>query len=311
MGTTTDSFHYRKPKVALEFLEYCHSLGAGGIETALDSHDPAYLKRIRRRLEETGMYLEAWATMPGRDTEGFERTARAAKEAGASALRAFSLGGRRYEVFNTYDEWKEFVARSRDSLRRAVPVAEKHRITLGMENHKDWTGDEMLALMKEYQSEYLGVCLDTGNNIAFLEDTTELVEKLAPYASSCHLKDMATAEYEEGLLVADMALGEGTLDVKRIVGTILRARPKIHITLEMMSRNPLKVPVLGSKFWVTFPEREGRDLARALREARTVKPKAPLPEVESLEPAARLKLEEDVVLRCFAYARDELGLTPA
>src|SRR5579864_8445159 len=33
MGVNVYSFAYRRPKSTLEFLEYCHSLGAGGVQT--------------------------------------------------------------------------------------------------------------------------------------------------------------------------------------------------------------------------------------------------------------------------------------
>ncbi len=47
-------------------------------------------------------------------------------------------------------------------------------------------------------SRHVGVCLDTGNNIALLEDPDVTVETLAPLAVSVHLKDMAVAEYADG-----------------------------------------------------------------------------------------------------------------
>ena len=84
--------------------------------------------------------------------------------------------------------------------------------------------DQQVALMKQYSSEYLGVCLDTGNNLSVLDDPMETVEKLAPYTFNVHLKDMATEEYAKGFLLSEVPLGEGMLDMKRIVGTIRRAR---------------------------------------------------------------------------------------
>ena len=43
MGLATTSFMtFRKPRVTLEFLEYAHSLGAGGIQCALSTVEPEY-----------------------------------------------------------------------------------------------------------------------------------------------------------------------------------------------------------------------------------------------------------------------------
>lgn len=308
MAITTDSFPFRKPKSVIEFIEYCDSLGASGVEIALESSEAEYTKKVRKRLEELNMQLEAWVILPKKDSEDFERSVRAAKEAGASVLRGFCLGGRRYEVFSSFEQWKAFLAESRASIAQALPVLEKHRIALGLENHKDWTAEELAGLMKEYSSEYLGVCLDTGNNIALLDSMAELVEQLAPYAISTHLKDMAVGEYPEGLLLVEVPFGEGMVDLKGIVNTIRRARPKAGFTLEMMTRSPLKIPCLGDKFWVTFPDRGGERLARTLRTVRENKPGRPLPQVESLSPSERIKLEEDNVRRCLAYAGQQLGI---
>ncbi len=309
MGVTTDSFPFSKqPKTAYEFLGFCHSLGAGGAESAFGSTDPDYIRKVRKRVEELGIYYEAWATLPGTDTAAFERTVVAAKEAGATYLRAFCLGGRRYEVFQSLEDWRRFVVESRLRIERALPIIEKHRMTMGLENHKDWTLEEMLPLLRAYSSEYLGVCLDTGNNISLLDDTRELVEALVPYTTNTHLKDMAVAEYEEGFLLVEVPFGEGMLDLKWIVERISKARPKTRFTLEMMTRSPLKIPCLTSKYWTSFPERNGRFLARTIASVKANPPVRPLPNLETLRPEERLQLEVDNVKRCLVYARDHLGL---
>ena len=89
---------------------------------------------------------------------------------GAVALRSACLGTRRYETFTSLADWQNFVDRSHTSLESAVPILDRYKIPLGLENHKDWTVDEMVALIKKYSSEYLGVCLDFGNNISLLDD---------------------------------------------------------------------------------------------------------------------------------------------
>ncbi len=309
MGITTDCFPSSKqPKTALAFLEYCHKFGAGGVESALGPADPDYLRQVRKRVEEYGMYYEAWATLPGADTTAFERTVVAAKEAGATCLRSFCLGGRRYEVFKSLAEWRSFVAESRARIARAIPIVEKHRIPLGLENHKDWTLAEMLPLLREYSSEYVGVCLDTGNNISLLDDTRELVEALAPFTTNVHLKDMAVGEYADGFLLVEVPFGEGILDMKWIVDTVARARPNTRFTLEMMTRSPLKIPCLADRYWLTFPDLNGRNLARTLAMVRANPPRRPLPNVEALGPEGRLQLEIDNVVKCIAFSRDRLGL---
>jgi sugar phosphate isomerase/epimerase len=309
MGIATDSFIFsRRPKTAYEFLEYCHSLGAGGAEAPLGSLEPDDIRKVRERVETLGMYLSVRVSLLKTDPETLERTVKAAKDAGASGLRAVCHDSRRYEAYSTLADWKRSVDESQARIARVLPSLQRHRIPLGIENHKDWTVDEMIALIKEFGSEYLGVHLDTGNNISVLDDPMEVVERLAPYAFATHLKDMAVEEYPEGFLLVEVPFGEGMLDMKRIVDTVSKARPQAKLTLEMITRNPLKIPCLTQKYWITFPDRNGSYLARALALVRANKPRQPLPQPESLDAPARLRVEEDNVKRCVAYAHDQLGL---
>ena len=294
---------------ALDFLEYCFSLGAGGIQAELDSLDPAYLSKLRRRASELGMYLEVIVSLPQSDNSAvFERQVAAAVQAGALCLRSACLSGRRYENFSNSGQWKEFVTESHTRIASAVPILEKHRIALGLENHKDWTADEMIALLDRHASEYLGVCLDIGNNIALLDDPRDVIEKLAPHAVTTHFKDMAVKEYPEGFLLSEAPLGGGILDLPWVADVIRKARPRAHLSLEMITRDPLKIPCLTDKYWVTFPERRSVYLHRALALVRGNPPQASLPHVSGLDEPARRQAEEDNVKRSLAYAGEKLGL---
>src|SRR6516225_10739716 len=217
----SDSPHTRS---AVDFLEYCHSLGAGGIQTGLDSLDPGYLDKLQRRTAELGMYLEVIISLPqNEDVADFERDVAAARRAGAVCVRSACLNGRRYENFTSLDQWKSFVTESHQRIALAVPVLEKYRIPLGLENHKDWTADEMVALIERHSSEFLGVCLDTGNNLSLLDDPIDTVAKLAPFAITTHFKDMAVKPYPDGFLLSEVPLGKGILDLRRMVDTIRKA----------------------------------------------------------------------------------------
>ena len=296
---------------AYDFLEYCSALGAGGIQAGLDSLDAGYLDKLRRRTSELGMYLEVTVSLPQGDTADFERHVVAAQQAGAQCLRSACLSGRRYEYFSSVDEWKAFVAESHKRIAQAVPILEKHRMALGLENHKDWTADEMVALLARHASEYLGVCLDIGNNIALLDDPLEVIGKLAAYAVTTHFKNMAVKEYAEGFLLSEVPLDEGMLDLSWVVDTIRKARPRARLNLEMITRDPLKVPCLTDKYWVTFPERKDVYLARTLAMVREHPPREPLPHVSGLDELARRRQEEDNVKQCLAYAGEKLGLRAA
>jgi hypothetical protein len=82
--------------------------------------------------------------------------------------------------------------------------------------------------------------------------------------------------------------------------------------LEMITRDPLKIPVFTSKYWATFDDSysplPGRDLAKVLAMVKKNKPKAPLPRVTGMNLEAQAKAEDDYNARCIAYARQYLDM---
>jgi sugar phosphate isomerase/epimerase len=256
------------------------------------------------------MDLEGIVRLPrdGDDTARFAAELRSARRAGAKVVRTVMLSGRRYETFKTLAAFRQFAEASFRSLALAAPIAAREDVRLAVENHKDWRADELVAILKRIASEHVGVCLDTGNSIALLEDPMEVVEALAPWSFTTHLKDMAVQEYPQGFLLAEVPLGEGFLDLARIVRTVRSARPAIRLNLEMITRDPLKVPCLTEAYWTTFENLPGRHLARALSMVRARAAKQPLPRLDGLAPNESLRREDANVRQCLASARSTLGL---
>jgi sugar phosphate isomerase/epimerase len=300
------------PKVThdpLTFLKYCHSIGAGGLQCVIGRRDETYIKELRAYVEANDLFIEDSVWLGGKvDLERFEAGVASVKAVGARAIRGF-CGGRRYEQFDKREQFDEFANRSWKAIESVAPIVEKYRIPLAIENHKDWLIPHMLKMLKRIDSEYVGVCIDTGNSFSLLEDPMDLVEAYAPWAHSVHLKDMAVCEYEDGFLLADVVLGEGTLDLPRIVEIIRKARPGIEFNVEMSTRNPLKVPCLGEKYWATLGDVPGVNLARAMRYVRDhASDKDVLPNIDNLSVNEQVKLEDQNVRKCLRYAAEHLNL---
>jgi sugar phosphate isomerase/epimerase len=294
-----------KPQDTLEFLRRCHALGASGIQAPLHGD----LRKLRAQAEQLGMYLEGLAPLPKNgETSAFEKSIQDAKEAGARCVRAGALSGRRYESFASLEDWRKFVSDSRRSIEAALPILEKYKMPLALENHKDWTADQMVELMESHPSEYLGVCLDFGNNIALLDDPLNVVEMLAPFAIATHVKDMAVEWYNDGFLLSEMVLGQGFLDLPRMISLIRQSRPATRFSLEMITRDPLQVPCLTEKYWVTFPDRNGLFLARTMQLVQRYKSATPLPRISGLSPSAQLEAEQENVRASMHYAHGTLSL---
>lgn len=288
----------------LNFLEYCRKLGAGGVQVALGVRDKAYTSELRKRAEHGEMFVEGIAALPRdkADLGRFEAGVRTAKAAGADVIRVVMIPGRRYERFESAEQFHEYAKKGLKSLQLAEPVAARHHIRLAIENHKDQRINERLEVLKRLSSEYVGICVDTGNSIALLEEPMEVVKAYAPWAFSAHLKDMAVREYNEGFLLSEVPLGEGFLDLSRMVEVLRRAQPAVRFSLEMITRDPLRVPCLTEKYWATFPRVPGRDLAHTLAMVRANASGGPLPRVSGLSLDQKIRREEDNVKKCLAFA---------
>ncbi|MCY2993856.1 MAG: sugar phosphate isomerase/epimerase [Planctomycetota bacterium] len=293
----------------LTFLEHCRQLGAGGIQTSLGVRDDAYASRLREQAERYQMFVESTLELPRNeaDRERFEAEVRTAKRAGADVARVVLLPGRRYERFSSLQEFREFADLGLKSLQLAEPIAARHAVRLAVENHKDHRIQEKLAVLKQLSSEHVGVCVDVGNNLALLEDPQETVTAFAPWACAVHLKDHFVREFENGFLLADAALGDGFLDLPQLVAILRKANPGIHFCLETITRDPLRVPCLTDKYWATFSDLPGRDLARTLRTVRAHTASALL-EPSRLSLQEQVTLEQETVRKSLAYAREQLNL---
>jgi sugar phosphate isomerase/epimerase len=294
----------------LRFLAFCRERGAAGVQLPLGVRESDYARQLRAEAERHGMYVEGSAAPPRdrADLARFEAELRTARECGAAVVRTVLSGGRRYEVFKCAEDFREFRGRALRALVLARPVAARHRVRLAVENHKDFRSDELAALMGGVGGEWVGVCVDTGNNIALLEDPLRTARALAPWAAACHLKDMGVAPAADGFLLAEVPLGDGFLDLREIIAVLREARPEVRLSLEMITRDPLRVPCLTEGYWATLDNVPGRDLAWALRTVRDRAGRGPLPEVGRLGRDERFALEDGNVRRSLAYAKDRLGL---
>jgi 3-oxoisoapionate decarboxylase len=286
----------------LVFLAHCRKHGAAGIQTGIGIRDKEYIAKLRKAADDAGMYLEGVVRLPDdrKDTERFESELRSARDAGVSVLRTVCLNGRRYETFATAAAFEQFAKQACERLTLAEPIAAKVDVKLAVENHKDWRADQLADILKKLASKHVGCCVDTGNNIALLDDAHDTVDTLAPWAFTTHFKDMAVAEYADGFLLSEVPLGKGYLDLPRIIKTLRKHQPQIRFNLEMITRDPLKVPCLTKPYWATFDTLPAKYLATTLE---TVRKKAvKLPEISNLPIARQLEDEEKYVRQSFDHA---------
>lgn len=293
-----------------QFLAFCHERGGAGIQCPLGRRSPEDAHALRDLAEGWGMYVEGSVRLPGdpADLDRFSEEIRTARDCGATVTRAVLHGGRRYEIFQRAEQFLAFRSSAEQSLKLALPVLKRWKIRLAIENHKDLRTTELIELIRGLGDEHLGICFDTGNDFALLEHPEITVKALAPWVISCHFKDMAVEmdETTDGFWLAEVPLGQGSLDLAMILDTLRAANPGLRLNLEMITRDPLWIPCLSDRYWTTLEKLPGQELARCLRWVRHhIKP---LPRVGKLPIDRQLAIEDENARRSLDYARDRFHI---
>ena len=295
----------------LDVLDHVRDLGVGSLQTLVGGWTSEFAGKVRATCESYGMKLESSITLPKNESDvaRFEQEVRIAKEAGATIFRS-ATGGRRYELFASLEDFKHWKEGAFKSMQLAEPVLRRQRVKIGIENHKDFHAAELAEILGRLSSPHIGACVDTGNSIALLEDPMTVVETLAPFAVTTHIKDMAVQETPTGFLLAEVPLGEGILDLPRMLALFEKYNPQIDYQLEMITRDPLDIPCLKPAYWATFPDKPGTELARTLAMVREHQA-AKMPKTTGLNLEAALELEETNIVKCLREAGDKYGFTPS
>lgn len=318
MGGTPTAFsaHFRTARAGgppFDIVEHCHQLGLAGVQTNPPSTDPAAIRKFREKIDSYQFHLVSDPRLPkdAGEVPAFDAQVKAFKEAGAVAFHA-ALTGRRYEDFTSFQPWKEMFEERQRWVQLAEPVLRKYKVPLGIENHKGWRSGEQAAWLNRLGSEWVGVCLDFGNNLSMCEDPMETVRTLAPFTVYTHIKDMGVAPYEDGFLLAEVPFGEGLIDLAGVIALLRQKDPNMIFNLEMITRDPLKIPVLTPKYWATFDDSysplPGHDLAKVLSLVHKNPPKEALPKTAGMSLPEQVKLEDELNKKCVDYAHSKLGI---
>ena len=298
-----------------DIVEYCHEKGLGAAHTSLPQDlDPGELKKLRDQIEKYDMRLTVGLRTARSDDAlpQYEAAVKAASEMGGRVACVHDpFSGRRYEQFKTAAEFHKFDAECKAAVQRVEPILRKYKMPLAIENHKGWRSEELVDWVKSTGSEYVGVCLDMVNNVSLIEAPMQTIETLAPYTIFVSFKDIGVDFYEDGLLLSEVPFGEGHLDLLNVVTMMQKKDPRMLFQLEMITRDPLKVPIFTDQYWRVYDEKSpapARDLAMLIDWVRKHPPKKPLPRTSGLTPEQRLALEDECNQKCIDYARANLPL---
>jgi sugar phosphate isomerase/epimerase len=230
-----------------DFLRRAKELEVDGV--SLEScffprFDPSYLAGIKDVLDSYGMErVYAWGHPDGLEGglnlqayDDMVASIERAKAIGADVMRV--VGSSLMFRNQAHEPQLERLTRM---FSEAVKVAEKHGVRMAVENHIDFTADEMLRLLTAVNSRYLGVNFDTGNFVRLLDDPIKGMEKLAKYVYATHIKDLKPQKgvpVDEWYFFSSTPVGDGIVDNLRLARLLAQAGYKGFLAVEIDFLHP-------------------------------------------------------------------------
>jgi sugar phosphate isomerase/epimerase len=228
-----------------DFLRRARRLEVEGVslESCFLPADADFLARLRDALDGYG-FERVWAWgHPDGLRSGTDRRAARDLVAHLGHARAIGAGVMRVAGGSRRTRPASFVRHKRllgGMLKKLIPAAEDHGVVLALENHIDLTADEMVDVVRGVDSPWLGVCLDTGNNLRLFEDPVAVAAKLAPLARATHVKDVGVrrGDPKEFAFWPSVPLGAGLVDIPRVVGLLREAGYEGLLAIEVDYLDP-------------------------------------------------------------------------
>jgi len=226
------------------FIERTQELGLDGVQVNigpainsfghLGSDDPGFVREVRAAVESAGFFIE----IDTRDTDYdfLTRVLKLCSAIGADVLRLYAAPD---------GDVSEGLQRAATDLARIVPVCANLGIRIAFENHEHETSEEILTVVRQVDSPWVGTLVDTGNAIMVWEDPVDAVRDLAHFAVSPHLKDQVVYEEAGETVVAGVTLVQGSTNCEESFRILAEESPLERINIEVCYdyRAPFRRPM--------------------------------------------------------------------
>ncbi|CAN5151889.1 hypothetical protein BH23BAC1_BH23BAC1_41230 [soil metagenome] len=208
-----------------DFLTRLDKLQVDGVSLEscfLPNFETSYLKGIKDHLDAAGMdRVYAWGHPDGLEggsnQAAFDDMIRHIEYADAIGAKVMRVVGSSLKFrFEPHQPQLEKLTRM---FSEAAEVAAEYEIKLAVENHIDYNSDEILQILKDINSPYMGVNFDSGNFLRVLDDPIQAMQKLAPYVFATHIKDMLPVKgvpVNEWYFFSCVPTGEGLIENEKL-----------------------------------------------------------------------------------------------
>jgi sugar phosphate isomerase/epimerase len=225
-----------------DFLARAHEIGAEAVslETCfLPSLEPEYLTSLKPLLDEYGFdRVFAWG-----HPDGLERGKNEAafEEVKTLIPRAVLIGADVMRVTGSslmfrHEDHQEQLGLLAKQFKECMAIANDSGVKLAVENHIDFTSDEILQLIEMVDDSNFGVNFDTGNFLRLLDDPVAGMEKLAPYVLATHCKDLDVdrkVDPREWFFFAGVPVGQGLVDNLKLAEYLAKANYQGFLAVEI------------------------------------------------------------------------------
>jgi len=207
-------------------------------------YDLDYLSSIKSTLDSYGMErVYAWGHPDGLEggvnTEAYDdmvASIECAQAIGADVMRFVGCS-----LMFRHQPHEPQLERLANMFSKAVKIAEKHGVRMAVENHIDFTADEMYRLLTAVNSPYLGINFDTGNFVRLLDDPIKGMKKLAKYVYATHIKDLKPQKgvgADEWYFFSSTPVGDGIVDNLQLVRLLAQVNYSGFLAVEIDFLHP-------------------------------------------------------------------------
>ena len=311
-----DIFSLRsQPWTPIQFLDYCAKQQVQVVHFSeirlLGSLDPANLVHVRTHAQELGLQLEIGTKSICPTSKMFDPSQGSAEQQLSRMIDAAKIIGSPIVrcVLGSADDRKPGPIEAHISdmvqvLHHARSKAMDSGIKIAIENHAgDMQARELKSLIEQAGSDFVGVCLDSGNPLWTMEDPHLTLATLHPYVLTSHIRDSAVWNVPQGAAVTWVQMGRGNVDIDAFVHKYIELCPGKALSMESILLGPKILPFREQSFWDQYRDMPAWEFERYREIADRGKPyKEELWETPDQQQRERQALEDSL-----AYTKKLLG----
>jgi sugar phosphate isomerase/epimerase len=265
---------------AFQQLDYCASRGVQVVHFSeprlVGGFERTHLQRVRAHADSLNLDVEIGMLSMCPTSGIFDPSQGTADEQLGRAIDAAVICGSplvRCVVGNSFDR------RMQGGIERHIEAALKvlrnvraqvmdAGVKIALENHSgDMQARELKMLVETAGTDFVGVCIDSGNASWALEDPHFTLETLAPYVLTSHMRDSAVWNTPVGVVAQWTRMGEGSVDLARYIQTYVANCPGRAVSLELIMHRQRAFDYHDPEFWSAFRTTPAWEFARFLTRA--------------------------------------------